>query len=349
MLLRSFGNRDRVLDDLTRFLFFFFFFSGPFFFRLFTALLLPLSSRPDAFESLPVKMVVFFKSHAFFFFFFLFSQGRGPKKHLKKLNAPRHWQLAKLEGQWAPRPSAGPHKLRECLPLVILLRNRLKYAFTRSEVTAILMQRLVTVDNKVRTDVNFPAGFMDVISIPKTGEFFRLLFDVKGKFAVHRITKEEAAYKLCRVSKVSVGEKGVPFLATHDGRTIRYPDPDIKTNDSVRISLDGKILDFIKFEVGNLIMVTGGRNLGRVGVIEKREKHIGGFDIVHVKDSTGRSFATRVGNVFIIGKGSESYVSLPARKGVRLSLIEETEYRKQKERDIAAAGKAKGGKKHAAK
>lgn len=272
-------------------------------------------------------------------------QGRGPKKHLKKLNAPRHWQLAKLEGQWAPRPSSGPHKLRECLPLVILLRNRLKYAFSRAEVQAILMQRLVTVDNKVRTDTNYPAGFMDVISIPKTNEFFRLLFDVKGKFAVHRITKEEAAYKLSRVNKVSVGEKGVPFIGTHDGRTIRYPDPEIKANDSVRITMEGKILDFIKFEVGNLVMVTGGRNLGRVGVIEKREKHIGGFEIVHVKDSAGRGFATRAGNVFVIGKGSESFVSLPARKGVKLSLIEEVEYSHRKKQEIANAQKKKASKK----
>ncbi len=57
--------------------------------------------------------------------------------------------------------------------------------------------------------------------------------------------------------------------------------------------------------VGNLVMVTGGRNLGRVGVIEKKDRHIGGFDIVHVKDSAGRQFATRVSNCFIIGKGSE--------------------------------------------
>lgn len=26
----------------------------------------------------------------------------------------------------APKPSAGPHKTRECLPLILLLRNRLK-------------------------------------------------------------------------------------------------------------------------------------------------------------------------------------------------------------------------------
>jgi hypothetical protein len=39
-------------------------------------------------------------------------QVRGPKKHLKRLNAPKHWMLDKLGGIWAPKPSAGPHKVR---------------------------------------------------------------------------------------------------------------------------------------------------------------------------------------------------------------------------------------------
>ncbi len=51
---------------------------------------------------------------------------RGPKKHLKRLNAPSHWMLDKLGGVFAPKPSPGPHKQRECLPLTVLLRNRLK-------------------------------------------------------------------------------------------------------------------------------------------------------------------------------------------------------------------------------
>ena len=85
---------------------------------------------------------------------------RGPKRHLKRLNAPRHWMLDKLGGVWAPRPSTGPHKLRECLPLIILLRNRLKYALTGKEVKYILMQRLVKVDGKARTDKTYPSGFM---------------------------------------------------------------------------------------------------------------------------------------------------------------------------------------------
>ena len=37
------------------------------------------------------------------------------------------------------------------------------------------------VDGKVRTDPKFPAGFMDVIQVEKTGENFRLIYDVKGR------------------------------------------------------------------------------------------------------------------------------------------------------------------------
>jgi hypothetical protein len=92
-------------------------------------------------------------------------QARGPKKHLKHLLAPKHWMLDKMGGAWAPRPSTGPHKLRECLPLIVIIRNRLKYALNRREAVMISMQKLVQVDGKVRTDPNFPAGLMDVVTI----------------------------------------------------------------------------------------------------------------------------------------------------------------------------------------
>ena len=167
-----------------------------------------------------------------------------------------------------------------------------------------------------------------MISIEKTNEFFRLIYDVKGRFAVHRITKEEAQYKLCKVKQVSVAPKGVPMIVTHDGRTIRYPDPHVKVNDTIRLNIENnKIEDYIKFDSGNLVMITGGHNLGRVGVITSRERHPGSFDIVHIKDAAGHTFATRLSYVFLIGKGNKPWVSLPADKGVRKSITEEREKR----------------------
>merc|ERR1712244_95190 len=150
---------------------------------------------------------------------------RGPKKHLKRLAAPKTWMLDKLGGVFTTRPSSGPHKMRESMP-------------------------------------------------------------------------------------------------------IRYPDPVIKVNDSIRLDINtNKIMDFIKFEAGNLCMVTGGRNTGRVGSIMHREKHPGSFDIVHVKDANGHTFATRLGYIFVIGKGAKPYISLPKGGGVKLSIAEERDKR----------------------
>jgi small subunit ribosomal protein S4e len=102
--------------------------------------------------------------------------------------------------------------------------------------------------------------------------------------------------------------------------SIRYPDPTIRVNDTVKIDLaTGKISEFIKFDTGVIAMATGGRNMGRVGVITHRERHDGGFNIVHIKDAVDNEFATREGNVFVIGR-EKPWISLPKGKGVKVSL-----------------------------
>lgn len=167
-----------------------------------------------------------------------------------------------------------------------------------------------------------------MIKIEKTGENFRILYDTKGRFAIHRISDEEAQYKLCRVKKVQVGAKSVPFIVTNDGRTIRYPDPLIRANDTVRFNLTtGKVEAFAKFEVGSIAAVTGGHSIGRVGLITHRERHPGGFDIVHLKDARDQIFATRLSNVFVIGEGSQNWISLPKGNGIKLSVSEERDKR----------------------
>ena len=45
---------------------------------------------------------------------------------------------------------------------------------------------------------------------------------------------------------MSVTSKKVPYLVSHDGRTIRYCDPIVKANDTVKVDIaTGKILDTI--------------------------------------------------------------------------------------------------------
>lgn len=232
--------------------------------------------------------------------------------------------LDKMGGIYAPRPTPGGHSLRECLPLVLLLRNRLKYALTAKEVLTILKQRLVKVDGHIRTNPKYPTGFNDVVSFDKTNEHFRLLFDTKGRFTIHPISEKEAQFKLCKVTKRGTGPNDVPFIQTNDGRLIRYPDPLIRVNDTVKVNLQsGRITKFVHFETGNLAMITGGHNQGRLGEIINREKHPGSFEIIHLRDVSGHVFTTRLTNVFVVGKGHTSLITLPPGKGIKLNVIEE--------------------------
>ena len=165
------------------------------------------------------------------------------------------------------------------------------------------MQYFIKIDVQVRTDITYPAVFMDGISIDITGKNFHLIYDTKSRFVVHQITLKKAKYKLYKVRKIFVGTKGILHLVTHDARTIHYPDPLIKVNDSIQIDLETvNSTDFIKFDTGNLCMVTGGANLGRIGVITNREGYSGSPDVVHVKDINGNSFVTQL---FVIGKGNK--------------------------------------------
>ena len=80
---------------------------------------------------------------------------------------------------------------------------------------------------RLTSDVDFDFDRRRVAS-KRRDEHFRLIYDNKGRFVVHRIEAIEAQYKLCKVKSKKLGDKGVPCVGLHDGRTIRYPDPLIK-------------------------------------------------------------------------------------------------------------------------
>ena len=77
---------------------------------------------------------------------------------------------------------------------------------------------------------------MDIVTVKKTGTNYRVNFDVKGRWRLVKISKEDAKYKLCKVTKSSMGQKKIPFITTADGRSIRYPHPHIKEHDSIKLN-----------------------------------------------------------------------------------------------------------------
>ena len=253
---------------------------------------------------------------------------RGQIKHLKRIYAPHNWMLSKVGGIWATKPSQGPHKLRECMPLLVLLRNKLKLALTGREAKLIIKAKEgnIAVDGKIRKDVKYPVGFMDVISLIKAHVNYRILYDVKGRFGLVKIKDDESKFKLCRVKERIMGPKKIPYIITNDGRTLRFPNPEIKRNDTIKLNLlTNEIMAFYKYKKGAQVMITGGNNIGRIGVIEDVEKHPGSYEIVYVKDKLGKVFSTRLGNIFVIGEKKPAIDLL--KNHTRYSIIEEREHK----------------------
>lgn len=246
---------------------------------------------------------------------------------MKRIRAPKSWMMDKMGGVFATRPAQGPHKLGESIPLQFIIQRRLGYALNYRETKVILNTKdnQVEVDGVVRRNHKYPVGLMDVVTIPKTGDKFRVLYDEYRRFTLIKLKDKETKNKLCKVVKVTIGPNKIPYLVTHDARTIRFPDPSIRVGDSIQYNFDTKTIEKVfTLSTGHKVLITAGNNLGRIGAVQSIVKKMGNLAVVTVKDEEGHVFNTRVGNVFVVGD-SKIATQVPVNKGIRFTVGEKVE------------------------
>ena len=237
---------------------------------------------------------------------------KGKTGRLKRNPAPSFWPIHRKEFMWVQKPASGPHSLENCLPLTLVLRDILGVAKTKKEVTMILSQGKVLVNGKVRMKTDFPVGLMDVIAIPDMDKFFRITPSHKG-LSLNPISKQEAAYKLCRVEDKNSVTGGMQ-IALHDGSNmlVKVADPKnpqevtYETFDILKISLPEKeVAGTIKTKEGNFAVITGGKNIGKQGKIleiEKTEAKKRRNALVVIEDGKGNRYQTILDFVFPISE-----------------------------------------------
>ena len=237
---------------------------------------------------------------------------RGKTARLKRKPAPKFWPIHRKEFAWVVKPSTGPHSLQNSLSLTLVLRDILGVAKTKKEAGMILSQGKVEVDGKVRRRADFPVGLMDIIAMPSVNEYFRIMPSAKG-LVLSRIDKDESSFKLARVENIVAAKEGVQ-VALHDGSNILVKVADPKnpvevtheTFDILKLGLPEKqVLDKIKTKVGNLAVITGGKNIGKKGKIvdiEKTEAKKRRNALVVIEDEKGVRYQTILDFVFSIGQ-----------------------------------------------
>lgn len=240
---------------------------------------------------------------------------KGPKRHLKRLAAPTAWYIHRKAHKWAVRPSPGPHSMKTSIPLLYIVRDYLGYAKTAREARKILNEGKILVDGRVRRDYKFPVGIMDVVSIPETGEHYRVLPNRIGKLILHPISEEEAKLKPFRIDNKRMVKGAKVQLNLHDGSNhlVSLAEKDAyKTSYTVIMKVpERQIVKILPFEVGAYVFVTQGKNVARKGkIVEVRHFPMGWPDVVTIEDENGELFDTLREYAFVVGKDKPE-ISLP--------------------------------------
>ncbi|MBU2639552.1 MAG: 30S ribosomal protein S4e [Nanoarchaeota archaeon] len=190
------------------------------------------------------------------------------KRHLKTINTPRSWPIERKKRYWVSRPNPGPHSLRESLPLNVIFRDLLGYIKTTRELKKILNQEVVKVNGKVRKDYKFPVGIFDILELGEE-EFYRILYNEKGKFYLNKIGKEERNNRIYKVINKRILKGKKSQLNLSNGENL-LTDKEVKTGDSILLE-DKKIKNILKLDKGSLIYLSGGKHIGVTGKVKTIE------------------------------------------------------------------------------
>jgi small subunit ribosomal protein S4e len=233
------------------------------------------------------------------------------KKHIKRMAAPKTWAIPRKTSHWVTKPRPGPHGTSESMPLLAVIRDMLKLCDNSREARLIIGSRGIAVDGDIVTDYKFPVGLMDVVSVLKTKQNFRMLVDYKAMLQLVPIDDAEKGWKLARVDNKSAAKKGKVQLNLHDGRCILLSKDQHKTGDVLKIELPSqKVLKTLKLEKGNLVLVIGGSHPGTVQTIESYQIRRGSApNLVTFKEG----FSTVKENVFVVGDKAPEIKLLEAK------------------------------------
>lgn len=246
----------------------------------------------------------------------------GAHHHLKRLAAPTQWGLDKKSGKYAVRPLPGPHNKEISIPLKYIVARFLKVANTAKEVDYIAESGMIHVNGKAIKCPKSPVGLFDVITVVKTNQHYRLYLGANKKFKLHKITSEEAKFRISKVISKHINE-GIPLTHTLDGYNLKFVDPSVSIEDTVKIDIsNNKVVCNLSLSVGKTAYVYSGPSSGRIGVIKRIDAAESGKKTVFMQDKLGKSFSAISSKLMVIGENDSCLVSFDENDGIRLNAIE---------------------------
>ena len=216
-------------------------------------------------------------------------------KHLKRLRAPSTWNILRKATKYIAKPLPGPHNNSESMTVDLVLKQ-LGYSQTLAETKHILNAHPVLRDGARVLDPKSQIGILDTLSLPLSNEYYRMVFDAKGRLHLISIPKNEAGSKPCKVVNKTPVRKGKIQCNLNDGRNILADKSAPKTGDTLIIETPSqKISQSLPMEKGASIYLMGGKHVGTLGVLQSIDKDSITFTANNATLATAKKYALVVG------------------------------------------------------
>ncbi len=185
-------------------------------------------------------------------------------RHLVRINAPKTWKIPKKRFTFITKPR-GSHAAKMGLPLLVVLRDILRYVRNSREAKKLLNSEDILVDGNKTKDIKRGVGLFDILSIPRIKENYRIYTNKQGKIDLQRTP--QAGIKPCKIiGKTLVN--GKVQLNLYDGNNI-LADNSYKVGDTIVLEIPTKrIINHFKLEKDSVVYITGGKHLGYTGQVE---------------------------------------------------------------------------------
>jgi small subunit ribosomal protein S4e len=197
---------------------------------------------------------------------------KGGRNKLKRLAAPRGWDITRKKERFVYKPDPGPHPGVRSYPLGVVLRDLAGLATKGRELKHIVNSGNVLVDGRVRKSLSFPVGLFDVIRVPSEQASYRMVPSPRG-LLLSRVPEEEAGRKLCSIRSKVKSKGGKTQYGLHDGRTVIDDSLQAAPGDSLLVELpDQKAVANVKLAKDAIGLVLSGDRAGQSGKIVEVKK-----------------------------------------------------------------------------
>jgi small subunit ribosomal protein S4e len=218
------------------------------------------------------------------------------KNHLLRISAPKTWKISRKLSRYITRPNPGSHSFNSGLSINTVLKEVLGVVDTTKDTKYLINNKGVLINGKSLKSFKHSVGMMDVLSLPKLKQNYRVILNTRGKLDFVSVTDDSVHVAKLTGKFDSRGKKQT--LSLHDG-TVVLDDSPCKVGDSLLFE-SGKLKKVISFDVGSFVLLTGGNHIGVNGKI-KRAFIEGGVRKIEL-NSSGDSVITLEKFAFVLGK-----------------------------------------------